>query len=152
MIWTVTRSINQRHRERAMYRVMVNPCVSQTVERLLQERKLRYSAFQLIICTELATQFFLKLSCQNGQAMAWLAWPVPTALYMLSISNVRYIIIITSLIWHLNNSIITALTGYCLYETMGSTINGKIHWANLSWFSQFSRAPPMFFHEYKHHS
>ena len=27
-------------------------------ERLLQERKLRYSVFQLISCIELATQFF----------------------------------------------------------------------------------------------
>ena len=29
MISTITRSINERHRERAVYRLTVNPCVSQ---------------------------------------------------------------------------------------------------------------------------
>ena len=30
MISTITRSINERYHERAIYRVTVNPCVSQT--------------------------------------------------------------------------------------------------------------------------
>ena len=81
VVWTVTRSITQRHCDWVVYQVTIDPWVSQTLATPILWTAVKYIR-KIVTRTKIETNikhfsvnisYFLKLSCQNCQAMA--NWP-----------------------------------------------------------------------------